>query len=59
MTAHEDERRAPDPGTSDALARETRRGFMFKLGAGLLALGGLVISAPIVGYIFAPAVRDW
>ena len=36
-----------------------RRGFMFKIGAGLMGVGGLLISAPILGYIFAPAVIDW
>ena len=52
-------RRGPDQATSDAMADETRRGFMFKIGAGIMTLGGLVIAAPVVGYIFAPAVKNW
>lgn len=52
-------RRGPDQAKSDAMADETRRGFMFKIGAGIMTLGGLVVAAPVVGYIFAPAVKDW
>ncbi len=59
MTDTKSTRRGPDPETSESLSKQTRRGFMFKVGAGLLTLGGLIIAAPIVGYIFAPAVKDW
>ena len=59
MTDSETTRRGPDPETSAKISKETRRGFMFKVGAGLLSLGGLIIAAPIVGYIFAPAVKDF
>ena len=52
-------RRGPDEATSKKLAKESRRGFMFKVGAGIMTLGGLIIAAPIVGYIFAPAFKDW
>lgn len=34
-----------------------RRGFMFKLGAGLLAIGGALAAIPIVGYVIGPARR--
>lgn len=54
-----DPRRGPDAETSKAMADDTRRGFMFKVGAGLMAIGGLIIAAPVVGYIFAPAFSDW
>lgn len=34
-----------------------RRGFMVKLGAGLLGVGGLLTAIPIVGYIVGPATK--
>lgn len=40
-------------------ASSNRRGFMFKIGAGLMGVGGLLISAPILGYILAPSIIDW
>jgi Rieske Fe-S protein len=52
-------RRGPDAETSAKLANESRRGFMFKLGSGIMAIGGLIVAAPVVGYIFAPAIKDW
>ena len=53
-----DEQQTPLTGDT-APAGDDRRGFMFKFGAALMGLGGLVISAPIVGYILSPAVKDW
>jgi len=35
--------------------QDARRGFMFKFGAGLLGIGGLLAAVPIVGYIVGPA----
>ncbi len=32
-----------------------RRGFMFKLGAGLVGIGGVLASLPIVGFVLGPA----
>ena len=46
-------------GATGATSSQSRRGFMFKVGSALLGVGGLVISAPIVGYIFSPAVKDF
>ena len=37
----------------------SRRGFMFKIGSGLMALGGLLVTAPILGYVLAPALTKW
>ncbi|MDA1263323.1 MAG: Rieske 2Fe-2S domain-containing protein [Planctomycetota bacterium] len=36
-------------------APDARRGFMFKFGAGLLGIGGVLTALPIVGYIVGPA----
>ncbi len=46
-------------GSSPAPAAkgEQRRGFMFKVGAGLLAIGGALTAIPIVGYIVGPATK--
>src|SRR5687767_13622927 len=33
----------------------SRRGFLFKLGLGLNALGAVLVGIPVVGYILAPA----
>lgn len=38
---------------------EQRRGFMFKLGAGLLGIGGALTALPIVGYIVGPATKRY
>ena len=59
-----DSSNTPDmPDTPDtpqkAAGSSNRRGFMFKIGAGLMGVGGLLISAPILGYILAPSVIDW
>jgi Rieske Fe-S protein len=35
----------------------SRRGFLFKLGLALNALGALLVGIPIVGYLLAPARR--
>jgi len=35
--------------------QDARRGFMFKFGAGLLGIGGILAAVPIVGYIIGPA----
>jgi Rieske Fe-S protein len=45
--------------TTDGKAKSSRRGFMFKIGAGLIGIGGLLIAAPVLGYIFAPAFTNW
>lgn len=43
-------------GSLPAVApQDARRGFMFKFGAGLLGIGGLLAAVPIVGYIVGPA----
>ncbi|MSR69742.1 MAG: Rieske (2Fe-2S) protein [Phycisphaerales bacterium] len=36
---------------------EQRRGFMFKVGAGLLGVGGLLTALPIVSYLIGPATK--
>ena len=36
-------------------ASASRRGFLFKLGLGLNALGAVLVGIPVVGYILAPA----
>ena len=33
----------------------SRRGFLFKLGLGLNALGAVLVGIPVIGYILAPA----
>jgi menaquinol-cytochrome c reductase iron-sulfur subunit len=33
----------------------SRRGFLFKLGLGLNALGAVLVGIPVVGYVLAPA----
>ena len=35
----------------------SRRGFLFKLGIALNALGAILVGIPVVGYIFGPARR--
>ena len=35
----------------------SRRGFLFKLGLALNALGAVLVGIPLVGYVFAPARR--
>ena len=42
-----------------APAKGNRRNFMFKIGAGLVGIGGLLVAAPILGYVFAPAFANW
>ena len=42
--------RLPEHGSS-------RRGFLFKLGLALNALGAILVGIPVVGYILAPARR--
>jgi len=37
------------------LSLPSRRGFLFKLGLGLNALGAVLVGIPVVGYILAPA----
>ena len=38
-------------------AGSSRRGFLFKLGLALNAIGALLVGIPIVGYLLAPARR--
>ena len=56
MSDSSDTPNTPEKGAGDS---SNRRGFMFKIGAGLMGVGGLLISAPILGYILAPSVIDW
>ena len=48
-----------EPKVEDVASKSSRRGFMFKIGAGLVGIGGLLIAAPVLGYIFAPAFTNW
>lgn len=36
-----------------------RRGFMLKLGVGLLGIGGAITALPIVGYLIGPATKRY
>jgi Rieske Fe-S protein len=37
------------------LSSSSRRGFLFKLGLGLNALGAVLVGIPVIGYLLAPA----
>ena len=39
--------------------KTTRRGWMFRIGTGLLSIGAMLAAIPIVGYVFSPAARKF
>ena len=46
-------------GNGSSPARAARRGFMFKCGAGLMAIGGALAAIPVVGFVLGPAKRKY
>ena len=46
-------------GKASGAAPSARRGFMFKLGAGLMGIGAVITAIPVIGFAIGPARRKY